>query len=220
MKEVKPTKPKQARKISPPTGQTKRFSQACENNKHPILKVLRKYVITGNKVLEIGSGTGQHAVLFAEQLPNISWQPSDLLERHSDIKAWISSTNNSRVLEPIELDVKRTETWPHKIFNCVFTANTTHILSWHEVILMIELASSVLPSDGYFIIYGPFNVGGEFTNDSNKTFDQHLKSVRISMGLRDVDEISAVAKVNHLLLVHSYEMPVNNKILVFKRKKS
>lgn len=195
----------------------KRFADSCEENKHPILDVLRKEFSTLQTVLEIGSGTGQHAVFFAEQLPHLIWQPSDVIESHTSIVAWTAELQLDNVLPPIELDVAKHH-WPEQVYEGIFSANTAHIMSWPEVIEMFVGINKVLKQQGKFCLYGPFNYQGQFTSPSNAHFDQWLKTRDPLSGIRDFEALDALAKDNQLTLLNDYELPVNNRLLVWQKK--
>ena len=195
----------------------KDFSQAPANNKLPILEVLQQYLKGKEHILEIGSGTGQHAVFFAEQFANTVWQTSDRSNNHNSINAWIKSSKQSNILSPLLLDVNDRAAWPSIKYDIVYTANTAHIMSWQEVQLMIELASVVLKPQGYFVLYGPFNKNYQFTSDSNKQFDAYLKAQDNKMGIRDFSAIEVEANKYGLALERVIEMPVNNMVLVFQK---
>ena len=195
----------------------KSFADSCEENKHPILEVLRTEFSATKNVLEIGSGTGQHAVFFAEQLPHLTWQPSDVIESHTSIVAWMADAQLDNVLPPIELDVARHH-WPKNIYDGIFTANTAHIMSWPEVVEMFNGVNQVLAQQGKFCLYGPFNYQGHYTSPSNAHFDQWLKARDPQSGIRDFEALSALADENDLKLVKDYEMPVNNRLLVWQKK--
>lgn len=193
----------------------KPFSQACENNKQPILEVLRKYFATTSYVLEIGSGTGQHAVHFAEHLPHLTWQTSDQVQYHSGINAWIDDYKGTNLKRPLTLDV--TQPWPIDAAEGIFSANTSHIMSWHMVKDFFTGVGETLQTNGYFCLYGPFNFCGEFTSESNEAFDAHLKSRDPEMGLRDYVDLEALARKAGLMFVEKHEMPANNFILVWQK---
>lgn len=195
----------------------KQYADSCEENKFPILEVLRKEFAQTDTVLEIGSGTGQHAVFFAEQLPHLIWQPSDVLEAHASIIAWINESGLDNVLPPLELDVSQNH-WPNQIFNGLFSANTTHIMSWPQVIELFNGITKVLASHGKFCLYGPFNYQGEYTSPSNAHFDQWLKSRNPQSGIRDFEALNELAENNGMKLQKDYEMPVNNRLLVWQKQ--
>ena len=196
----------------------KPFSQAAENNKRCILALLSDYLKTAHTVLEIGSGTGQHAVYFAENHPALSWQTSDLIHHHAAINQWIASYPGDNVLAPLALDVSHRETWPTQSYDLIYSANTAHIMSWAEVLAMLAMVSQSLKPGGHLILYGPFNRQGEFTSESNANFDAFLKSREPHMGLRCIDELRVAARDQQLILKKIHEMPVNNKIVVFRKE--
>jgi len=195
------------------------FSEACEENRFPILHVIQKEFADATTILEIGSGTGQHAVFFAAQLPHIVWQPSDVSESHPSINAWIYDSPVENVLTPLKLDVSKNH-WPELQYDGIFSANTTHIMSWPEVIELFRGIGRVLAPQGKFCLYGPFNYGGQYTSASNARFDQWLKSRDPLSGVRDFEAINTLASENGLVLKQDHEMPVNNRILVWEKSES
>ncbi|WP_432696431.1 DUF938 domain-containing protein [Marinobacterium sp. YM272] len=199
------------------TNADKPFSPACENNKEPILEVLRDAFSDCSSVLEIGSGTGQHAVHFAAQLPHLRWQTSDLAENHQGILLWLEEAGLGNLHPPIELDVTQPD-WPGG-FDAVFTANTTHIMPWPAVIEMISRIGELLPEGGVFCQYGPFNYAGRFTSDSNARFDLWLKQFDPARGIRDFEEVRDLARQAGLSLEADNTMPANNRLLVWRKQR-
>jgi SAM-dependent methyltransferase len=195
---------------------TKHFSEACERNREPILSVLRGLLAQATSVLEIGSGTGQHAVYFAAALPHLTWQTSDLPANHASIHAWLREEPPGNVLPPLALDVAGND-WPPGPFDAVFTANTCHIMAWDEVCAMFAGVGRVLRRDGVFCVYGPFNVGGKFTSESNALFDLSLKAQGEHMGIRDVEEVDRIAREEGLNLLADHAMPAHNRLLVWRK---
>ncbi|MES9829852.1 MAG: DUF938 domain-containing protein [Candidatus Thiodiazotropha sp.] len=193
----------------------KPYSEACDENKAPILKVLLRLFRDVQTVLEIGSGTGQHAVHFAAAMPHLTWQTSDMEENHPGIRAWLREAALPNVRNPVGLDVSRA--WPAGEYDAIFSANTTHIMSWPEVELMFQGVGQVLKRGGCFALYGPFNYQGGYTSESNQRFDQWLKSRDPLSGIRDFEMLDELAAVNHLIFSEDVEMPVNNRILVWYR---
>lgn len=190
------------------------FSQACENNKRPILEILQDALVGKTRVLEIGSGTGQHAEFFAEQLKNLQWQCSDRsLEVFLTQRMRVSGLSN--VLEPIELDVE-TSTWPEG-FDAAFSANTAHIMPWQAVCACFLGLAQVLPSGAPFVLYGPFNYDGAYTSESNAQFDAYLKSVAPHQGIRDIEAMRELGKNTGFALEQDNPMPANNRCLVWRR---
>lgn len=194
----------------------KPFSEASENNREPILVVLREAFAQVSGVLEIGSGTGQHAVHFAQHLPHLTWQTSDLPVHHAGIQAWLDEAQLANARPPIALDVND-KPWPVTPVDGVFTANTLHIVSWPEVVCLLAGVGQLLSPGGALCIYGPFNYGGQFTSESNARFDSWLKARDPHSGVRDFEEVCAVALEHGLALQHDHAMPVNNRTLVFHR---
>jgi cyclopropane fatty-acyl-phospholipid synthase-like methyltransferase len=194
----------------------KQFAESCEQNKHPILEVLKKEFADVHAVLEIGSGTGQHAVFFAAQLPHLVWQPSDVVSSHTSITAWIADAELDNVLPPLELDVAHNH-WPAQQYDAIFSANTTHIMSWPEVEKLFAGIGKVLKSGGRFCLYGPFNYGGQYTSDSNAQFDQWLKARNPKSGIRDIEALDELAAAHGMKRINDYAMPANNRTLVWQK---
>lgn len=195
--------------------QTKPFSQACENNKDPILAVLKESFKSATLALEIGSGTGQHAVYFSQALPHAVWQPSDRAENLPGINLWLAEASNKNLLPPVILDVTQEDWPPH--FDAVFSANTAHIMSWETACRMITEVGRRLPAGGVFALYGPFNYDGEYTSASNQGFDHYLKSVNAMQGIRDFEKVEQVANSSGLFLQKDHAMPANNRLLVWEK---
>lgn len=200
----------------------KQFSQACENNKAPILVVLQRYLQSLQqqnallRVLEIGSGTGQHAAYFSEQMPGVQWQPTDLPQSFVSINAWREAVDASNCMEPAELDL-RNDNWLSYEADHVFTANTLHIVSLSLVERLIKGVAALLKSGGYLFIYGPFNYSGRFTSDSNAQFNDWLMQRDPDSGIRDFEHIEHAAMMSGLQLVEDNAMPANNRLLVFRK---
>jgi len=195
----------------------KPFSEACEQNKQPILTIISKYFTNASNILEIGSGTGQHAVFFAEQLAHLNWHCTDQLVYHEGIKQWLADYQGNNLRGPYLLDVTDSTTWPEEKFDGVFSANTAHIMSWPAVICMFNGVGNTLSSKGFFCLYGPFNYNGRYTSASNQQFDNYLKSRDSLSGIRDFDDLNKLANQAGLTLVNDYEMPVNNRTLVWQK---
>ena len=193
----------------------KPFSEPCERNKEPILAILRELFATPAHILEIGSGTGQHAVHFGSALPHVVWQTSDLPSNHPGIRAWLDEAALPNVLAPIALDVNGN--WPERIYDGIFTANTLHIVSWDLAQKLVAGAGRLLNKGGRLVIYGPFNYGGAFTSDSNARFDEWLKNRDPVSGIRDFEAVVKCAEINGLRLDADHAMPANNRLLVFEK---
>lgn len=198
------------------TCMSKQYSEACERNGEPILDVLRMAFADCKNVLEIGSGTGQHAVYFSANMPHLRWHTSDLPVNHPSIRAWQAEAALPNVLPPIVLDVGA-GIWPQSKFDAVFTANTCHIMSWKEVQAMFEGLGSILEPGGMLGIYGPFNYDGAFTSQSNQRFDAYLKAQALHMGIRDFEAINLLASRQNLSLQADESMPANNRLLVWRK---
>jgi len=197
---------------------TKPHSPACDRNRNPILSVLREHFADRRQVLEIGSGTGQHAVYFAAAMSHLQWQTSDIAENLPGIRAWLDDAALANTPPPLELDVNGA--LPLAGFDAVFSANTLHIMSWLEVQRMFLRLNQIVAVDFKLAIYGPFNYGGRFTSESNAAFDASLKSRGPHMGIRDFEAVNSLAKPVGLKLVADVEMPANNRMLVWRRSEA
>ena len=191
---------------------TKEFSPSCDRNRQPILEQLNIYLKSSNQVLEIGSGTGQHAVFFAKHFPSLIWNTSDMIDNHASINAWIAEEESSNVVPPFEFHFGKHD-WPDLAIDAVFTANTTHIMQRNEAKLMMQMIGENLKTDGIFCQYGPMNVNGEYTSESNRDFDGQLKQNGCG-GICDIGELAKWAA--GLELVEKIPMPANNFLLVWK----
>ncbi len=194
----------------------KPFSPSSERNRDPILAILKQAFADRRQVLEIGSGTGQHAVHFAAHLAHLSWQTSDRVENHDGIQAWLADAALPNTLPPLALDVNQAR-WPRARFDAVFTANTLHIMGWDEVQILFRRLPEVLEADACLAVYGPFNYGGTFTSDSNAAFDQRLKGDDPKRGIRDFEAVDALARGIGFSLAADHAMPANNRCLVWRR---
>jgi SAM-dependent methyltransferase len=197
----------------------KPFSEYAERNSGPILEVLRGELSNCLTVLEIGSGTGQHAVRFAGELPELSWQTSDLDYNHDGINAWVSDSKLTNLLPPISFDVLTADAKAAS-FDAVFSANTAHIMSLDAVARMFSLVGKTLTPGGVFCLYGPFRQGGEFNTASNAAFDESLRSRHEEMGVRDIESLDAFGSKHGLRRERLYAMPANNHIAVWRKESS
>lgn len=189
---------------------------ATARNRDPILEVLKQEFAGVRHVLEIGSGTGQHAVYFGARLPELVWQTSDLRANHAGIRAWIRTAGSGNVRGPLALDVLA-DPDPQGDFDAVFSANTAHIMDIEAVVATFALAGRLLPEQAPLLLYGPFRIDGEFTSDSNAAFDRSLREQDPSMGIRDLeylDELAASAALRRTALI---AMPSNNFIAVWRK---
>lgn len=193
----------------------KPWSEACERNRQPILAVLREAFATAHDVLEIGSGTGQHAVYFARHLPHLTWHASDRPEHHAGINAWVAEAALPNLRPPVALDVRDAQ-WPVPAVDAVFSANTLHIMDWSAVRTLFRGIARVLSPGGVLAIYGPFNDGGRFTSGSNAAFDALLRARGVGSALRDVEAVQGLAHDIGLTLWRDVAMPANNRMLVWR----
>ncbi len=188
------------------------FSQACENNKEPILEIIKPLFTEVKSVLEIGSGTGQHAVYFAERLTHVKWQCSDQPVHLSGIKIRLDQVALTNTPAPIELDLLK-NSWPTTPIDAIFCANAVHIMPWSGVEILFNAAGEVLQKGGHLVLYGPFNYNGKYSSESNARFDLWLKQQHPQSAIRDFESIDKLAGKAGLRLQNDYSMPANNRIL-------
>src|SRR5580692_9762251 len=193
------------------------FSAACERNKDPILEVLRIRFADRIQVLEIGSGTGQHAVYFAQALGHLTWHPTEQLVYLEDLTERVKLEGPGNLRPPTLLDVRQA-VWPVRGVDAIFTANTLHIMSWPEVMALFNGIGTVLAPGGVLCIYGPFRYDGRYTSDSNQEFDRMLQDRDPLSGLRDIRAVTALAEQYGLRLDEDNDLPANNRLLVFVRE--
>lgn len=193
----------------------KPYAEACERNRGPILEVLREHFADRRHVLELGSGTGQHAVHFAAALPQLTWQTSDVASNLAGMRLWLEESGLPNLPPPVALDV--TGAWPDKRFDAVFTANTLHIMGWPEVRILFAALPKVLAIDAVLAVYGPFNYGGQFTSPSNASFDEWLKQRSPHSGIRDFAAVDELARSIGFALAEDRQMPANNRTLIWRR---
>jgi cyclopropane fatty-acyl-phospholipid synthase-like methyltransferase len=194
----------------------KPFSESCVENRAPILAVLREVFAGCGTVLEIGSGTGQHAVYFGAELPHLRWQTADVPPHHAGIRLWLAEAKLANVLPPLELDVNQPH-WRSGRYDAVFSANTLHIMSWPEVEKFFEGVGEILKAGGILAVYGPFNYGGRYTSESNARFDAWLKARDPASGVRDFEAVDTLARAQGLHLQQDIAMPANNRTLVWRK---
>jgi len=191
------------------------LSEACERNKGPILAVLAAELGYCASVLEIGSGTGQHAVYFATHLPRLTWQPSETREQLPLLAARVRLEGPANLRAPIELDV-RSQPWPVSQVDALFSANTLHIMAWDAVREFFRGAATVLRSPGVLCVYGPMRYRGAYTSASNAEFDKYLKARDPASGIRDFEALDELARAAGLALHADHPMPANNQTLVWR----
>lgn len=194
----------------------KPFAESCEQNREPILAVLRDAFADRRDVLEIASGTGQHAVHFGAALPYLTWRTSELPANHAGIQAWLDEAGLGNVLPPIALDVDDAD-WPVGPVDAIFNANTVHIVGWPSVERLFAGIGRVLAPGGIVCLYGPFNYKGAFTSESNARFDAWLKARDPASGVRDFEAIDRLAQAQGLHLWQDIAMPANNRSLIWRR---
>lgn len=193
------------------------FSAACERNKDPILEVLRVRFADRAQVLEIGSGTGQHAVHFARALAHLTWHPTEQLAYLADLTERVKLEGPHNLRPPTVLDVRQS-IWPLRNVDAIFTANTLHIMSWAEVMSLFHGIGTVLSPGGVLCIYGPFRYAGRHTSDSNRDFDLMLQERDPDSGLRDMQAVTALAQQYGLRLDADHDLPANNRLVVFTKE--
>ena len=191
-------------------------SDAADRNKAPILQIIAAEFAHTRRVLEIGSGTGQHALHFAAHLPHVSWQPSDTGEYLPTLREHLRNEGSANLREVIELDV-RMNPWPVESADGIFSANTLHIMSWSSVHDFFRGVGEVLGKPGVLCVYGPFRHGERYTSQSNVEFDEFLRKRDPDSGLRDALALDGLARQQGLQLAADHAMPANNQLLVWKR---
>jgi len=193
------------------------FSQACENNKEPILGVLRRVFADRSRVLEIASGTAQHATWFAQQLPHVCWQPSEMPANLAIARPRCEEYSGDNLSAPVALDVSQ-RPWPIEALpDALFTANSLHIMPWESVQdLFAELAGRAA-KETLLVVYGPFNYAGRYTSESNARFDQWLAEQNESSAIRDFERVDELAREAGFELLEDNPMPANNRLLVWRR---
>ena len=190
-------------------------AESCERNKEPILRVLQPELAQARAVLEIGSGTGQHAVYLAAGLPQLTWQPSEVEELVPELAERVRLEGGANLAAPIALDV-RILPWPALRVDALFSANTLHIMSWPAVEDFFRGAAAVLHPGGRLCVYGPFNYGARYTSDSNRQFDLWLKARDPESGIRDFEALQGLAQAAGLAFSADHTMPANNRLLVWR----
>jgi cyclopropane fatty-acyl-phospholipid synthase-like methyltransferase len=193
----------------------KPYSVSCDENREPILSVIEPLFSASRRLLEIGGGTGQHAVFFAAAMPHLLWQTSDVEENLPGIRAWLDEADLPNLPPPLVLDVHGA--WPAAPFDAIFSANTAHIMPIEAVAAMFAGVGAVLEPGGCFALYGPFNMGGTFTSDSNRRFDAWLKARDPRMGVRHLEDLMTLAEGQGLELEANAAMPANNRTLVWRK---
>lgn len=201
----------------------KLYSAACERNKEPILSVLKSRFAKTKTVLEIGSGSGQHAVYFGANMPHLTWYTADIPINHGSIRAWIAEAGLENVQPPVTLNVDDAP-WsleerglPCAQVDAIYSANTLHIISWSQVVQLFGGLGELLYADGQLCIYGPFKYKGEFSSEGDARFDALLKRQNDGSGIRDFEAVNELAKDEGLTLVDDVPMPANNRLLIWTK---
>ena len=194
----------------------KPYAESCDQNREPILAVIQPLLADCSSVLEIGSGTGQHAVFFAGNMPRLVWHTSDCAQYHHGIRQWLQEAGLDNIRAPITLDVSAS-TWPRQTFDAVFSANTVHIMHWPDVEAMFAGVATVLESGGRFLLYGPFNYDGRYTSESNSGFVRRRQGRGPESGIKNFEDLDRLAQQAGLQLRNDYTMPANNRILYWEK---
>ena len=193
------------------------YAPAAERNRGPILEVLRRLVPDGARVLEVASGTGQHAAFFAAGLPATRWQPSEGdPSALASIAAWAESEGASNVCAPVVVDAASPD-WPVGVFDVVYCSNLIHIAPWSCTLGLLRGAQRHLSPGGLLVLYGPFRVDGKHTSESNVAFDRGLRAQDPRWGVRDLREVEERAAERELSFREKVAMPANNLVVVFER---
>ena len=197
----------------------KPYSPACDRNKEPILEVMKEFIShEDRRLLEIGTGTGQHAVFFAPHFPFLEWHPSDLARNIAGMKLWFKESNAKNIQEPVKLEIGKQE-FPKLKFDIIYTSNTFHIMHWKECKTLMKMMGHRLREGSRVMIYGPFKYNGEFTSESNAKFDEQLKANDPSSGIRSFEDVNNAMIKNGFELLIDHDMPANNRMLIYNRLK-
>lgn len=195
----------------------KPYAESCDQNRDPILAVIQPLFRQCASILEIGSGTGQHAVYFAEKMPHLVWHTSDRAENHDGINRWLEEAALENTRPPLTLDVTQKQ-WPDLRPDAVFSANAVHIMPWSAVQKMFAGVGGLLDKGGLLVLYGPFNYEGNYTSESNARFDVWLKERNPQSGIRHFEQLDELANAAGMILQEDYEMPANNRILCWRKQ--
>jgi cyclopropane fatty-acyl-phospholipid synthase-like methyltransferase len=197
----------------------KPYSASCDSNKDPILEVLKKTILPSDRrLLEVGAGTGQHAVYMSPHFPQLEWYPTDLSVNLPGMSLWFNEARVSTIQKPIRLDVSKDD-FPKLKFDVVLTANTLHIMNWKDCKSFMKLLGHRLREGSRVIFYGPFKYQGDFSSPGDAEFDLSLKAKDPLSGIRAFEDINNNMIKNGFELIEDYEMPANNRTLVYQRLK-
>lgn len=202
-----------------PSAANKPFAPSAERNTAPILAVLREVLTDVRSVLEVGSGTGQHAVAFAAALPHLHWTTADQRQHHDGIRAWIEDVGLPNIDGPLPLAIGA-DPFPEGPFDAVYTANTLHYMPWSAVEALMAAMRGLLRPAGLLVVYGPFREGGQFVSPNDEDFDASLRVGAAYRGLRDVEAVEALAAAAGLQRVATHKMPADNRCLIWRRKET
>lgn len=203
--------------MTTPAADPRQLAPAAERNRGPILEVLRRHLPATGRVLEIASGTGQHVAHFAAALPDLDWQPSDASPASlPSIAAWVADAGLANVRAPIVLDVTA-DPWPVERADAIVCINMIHISPWASTEGLLRGAERLLPPGGVLYLYGPYKRGGQHTAPSNAEFDASLKARNPAWGVRNLEDVLALAQAHGLEFVETAEMPANNLSVVLRR---
>ena len=194
------------------------FSQAADNNKASILTVLSKYLQAGDVVLEVASGSGQHALHMAKALPYVTWYPSERPAALDTLKHNIEACGSDNIATPLSIDLVK-DTWQKPLVDVVYAANIAHIVTPLLGERLVALARNALSGGGLLALYGPFKYAGAFTSESNARFEQWLKGRDPRSGIRDFEWMLELASDHDMTLIEDHTMPANNQLLVFQSRK-
>jgi len=194
----------------------KRFSEACNRNQAPILAVLKEVLPDTGRVLEIGSGTGQHAAYFSRSLPDLAWQPSDLAEALPSIEAWREESGAPNLNPPMVIDLLGNNDTPSRV-DAIVCINTAHIVAWTGVERLFSIAANILEPKGVLYFYGPYRYPDHALEPSNVVFDRWLKEQNSVSGIRDYAAVESLAESKGFILGGDRSMPSNNRSIWWVR---
>lgn len=197
---------------------SKPYAPSADRNKQAILEALQSVLSGHERIIEIGSGTGQHACHIANAMPRIVWQPTELGEKLTGIQQWIDDSGCTNVLTPVILDLASNNT-PLEGVSVCYTANTLHIVSWKLVQSLFQYAASVLDESGKLIVYGPFRINGQHTSEGNRSFDKQLRASDPHSGIRELGELNQLANLHEFNNATVIDMPANNKLMYWSKLK-
>ena len=205
-----------ARRLDKLEAMTGPFNPAAERNKVPILVAIAPYLTHASTVLELGAGSGQHALYFASQLPHLRWQATEQPGNLTGLMLNLTSAVLPNLAVPVGLDVL-VQPWPWRALDAIFAANVVQCMAREAVEAMFRGVAASLAGDGVFLLYGPFNRDGRFTSDGNQQLDAWARSLDVRFGLRDRAALETLAGQHRLRLCDDQAMPANNQLLCWRR---